>query len=186
MSPELETISNANVTPDAGRSVDELVVTALRRIIRAIDLHSKSIVKEFGITGPQIIIMKELSKSGPLAVCDLKKYVHLSQPTVTGIIDRLEQKSLVKREKSSRDKRKNQIYLTDYGRKVLDDAPPLLQEQFIEQFKKLRDWERMQILSSLQRVVSMMEAKDIDATAMLTTGEISEPPGRINEKACKG
>ena len=56
---------------------------------------------------------------------------------------------------------------------MLEEAPPLLQEQFIEQFGRLEDWEKTQILSSLQRMVAMMEARGLDATPMLATGPMA-------------
>ena len=59
---------------------------------------------------------------------------------------------------------------------MLIDAPPLLQEEVTDEFSKLEDWEQSQILSALQRVVSMMEAKHIDATPILTTGPVGATP----------
>ena len=66
-------------------------------------------------------------------------------------------------------------FLADGPKLIIDTriAGPLLQEEFTEQFNKLEDWEKTQILSSLQRVVSMMEAKHIEATPILATGPIS-------------
>lgn len=156
-----------------GSTPTSAVFVALRRIIRAIDLRSRFLVNKFGITGPQITIMNELSAHGGISICDLKRKVHLSQATVTGIIDRLEKKDFVERRQCSKDKRRVEIWLTQQGRQVLNEAPPLLQEEFTEQFLRLEDWEQTQIVSSLQRVVAMMEARDIEATPMLATGPIS-------------
>ena len=50
------------------------------------------------------------------------------------------------------------------------NAPPLLQEHFIERFDKLQDWEKMQLLSSLQRIASLMDAENIDASPILSSG----------------
>jgi DNA-binding MarR family transcriptional regulator len=117
--------------------------------------------------------MNVLGDNDGICISDIKKSVHLSQATVTGIIDRLEKKGFVKREKCTSDKRRIEVWLTDQGREILQNAPPLLQEQFTEQFNKLEDWERTQILSSLERIVAMMEAKHIDATPILATGPIA-------------
>ncbi len=149
------------------------VFIALRRIIRAIDLRSRFLVNKFGITGPQITVMHELSCHGGISICDLKKTVYLSQATVAGIIERLEKKGFVKKQQCRKDKRRTEIWLTDKGSRVLNEAPPLLQEEFTEQFLTLENWEQNQILATLQRIVSMMEAKEIEATPMLATGPIS-------------
>jgi len=150
-----------------------MVLVALRRIIRAIDLRSRALVTRYGLTGPQLTLLKQLSAQDRVSVGELTRAIHLSQATVTGILDRLAKRKLVRRERSEQDRRRVQVRLTEEGQRLLDDAPPLLQEEFTEQFSSLEDWEQTQILSAIQRVVAMMEAKHIDATPMLTTGPVS-------------
>ena len=152
--------------------VTEMVVVALRRIIRAIDLRSRFLVTRYGLTGPQLTVLRELSDHSGVSVGELARAIHLSQATVTGILDRLAKRELIRRQRSDQDKRRVQVWLTDTGKQMLIDAPPLLQEEFTDEFSKLEDWEQSQILSALQRVVSMMEAKHIDATPILTTGPV--------------
>jgi len=158
--------------------VTEMVVVALRRIIRAIDLRSRFLVTSYGLTGPQLMVLKELSVHGGAYVAELTRAIHLSQATVTGILDRLEKRGLVRRQRSDEDKRRVHVWLTDEGQRLLADAPPLLQEEFTGEFSRLEDWEQTQILSALQRVVLMMEAKHIEATPILTTGPVSATPER--------
>ncbi|MDY7011175.1 MAG: MarR family transcriptional regulator [Planctomycetota bacterium] len=153
-----------------------MVVTALRRIIRAIDLRSRFLVTRYGLTGPQLTVLRELSAHGGISVGELTHAIHLSQATVTGILDRLAKRGLIRRQRSDQDKRRVLVWLTEEGERLLADAPPLLQEEFTDEFAKLEDWEQTQVLSALQRVVSMMEAKHIDATPILTTGPITATP----------
>jgi hypothetical protein len=42
----------------------EQVLICLRRIMQAISLHSRSLVKQVGLTGPQLIFLKTLDKAG--------------------------------------------------------------------------------------------------------------------------
>lgn len=167
-------------------NITEQVMIALRRIIRAIDLHSRTLVSQYGLTGPQLATLKELANRGPISLGDLARAVSLSQATVTGIVERLEKMGLTQRIKSSQDKRRVYASVTDKGQEMLAKAIPLLQEQFTESFVKLQDWEQTQILSSLQRVVHMMEAKNLDATPMLTSGPINPatnwPPKKNNDE----
>ena len=153
-------------------SITEQVIVALRQIIRAIDLRSRFLVTHHGLTGPQLVVLKELGRQGGVPVGRLARAVHLSQATVTGILVRLGKRGLVQRRKGEQDKRRVHVWLTLAGGEVLSVAPPLLQEDFTAEFSKLADWEQTQILSSLQRMVSMMEARHIDATPMLTTGPV--------------
>lgn len=147
--------------------VDE-VLTALRRIIRAIDLHSRQLTKETSLTGPQLMLMRAIAEHPGDTTRSIAKVVNLSQATVTSIIDRLEAKGLVFRQRSTLDKRKVELTLTDQGKEAVSTAPALLQNAFIKQFEELALWEQTLILSSLQRVASMMDAEGIDASPMLT------------------
>jgi len=148
------------------------VLAALRRIIRAIDLHSRFLVQRYGLTGPQLTVLKELSLLGEVSISELAKAIHLSHATVTGIVSRLERRDLVHRTRSQVDKRQMLISVSAKAELMLMETPPLLQEAFIAQFHRLENWEQHQILASLQRLVSMMEARHLDATPMLTTGPI--------------
>jgi DNA-binding MarR family transcriptional regulator len=145
------------------------VLIALRQIIRAIDLHSKKLERESGLTGPQLLIMQIVYDEGPLTAGALAKSVSLSQATVTSILDRLEKKGYLQRERDLEDKRKVWITLSSTGKNALKQAPTLLQESFINSFSELKDWEQSLILSSLQRVAAMMQASDLEASPVLDT-----------------
>lgn len=152
------------------------VLAALRRIIRAIDLHSRELVQRYGLTGPQLVVLKELLSRSPRSVSELAKAVNLSQATVTGILDRLEKKSMVERLRSEVDRRKVLVSPTSSAETALSGAPPLLQEHFTSAFEILPDWQQHQILSSLQRIVALMEAGDVVAGPILTTGPLDVSP----------
>lgn len=150
---------------------DEVVVM-LRRIIRATDMRSKQLARESGLTPPQFLILSTIQRLGDVAISQVAKDVNLTQATVTTIIDKLETKGLVGRLRSEKDKRIVHATLTEEGHKTLQNAPTLLQRQFIEKFNHLEDWEQNFILSALQRVAGLMEAEDIDASPFLDIGDI--------------
>jgi len=149
----------------------ELLI-GLRKITQAIDLHSKHLLKTAGITSPQLVILHELSRFQSLSVSELSKSVSLSQGTVTVILTRLEEKALIAKRKSDRDKRYSLISITEAGNILLQDAPSPLQESFAESFQNLEDWEQLMILSSIQRIVNMMSAEKIEASPFLVAGPI--------------
>jgi DNA-binding MarR family transcriptional regulator len=132
------------------QDLSETVMSTLRQIIRAIDLHSKQLTKKYGLTGPQLIILNEIQKSPNRQISDIAKAVSLSQATVTSILDRLCHQGFAIRQRSEQDKRKVTIYLTDKAIEVLHLNPSLLQDEFTDQFNKLEEWEKIMLLSSLQ------------------------------------
>lgn len=148
------------------------VLVALRRIIRATDLHSKRLSKSSGLTSPQLMVLQTLRENSDLTVGEVAKRISLSQATVTTIVDRLERGGYVYRERSTTDKRKVHVYLTDKAFTTLVDAPKPLQEDFVQQFQDLHDWEQTMILSSLERVAYMMDAQHIDAAPVLDIGAL--------------
>ena len=130
-------------------------------------MHSKRLEKESGLTGPQLLVLQQLTTHEELTAGVIAREISLSQPTVTSIIDRLERKGLLKRERNQHDKRKVMLSMTEAGRAAVAKAPALLQDSFVRTFNQLEDWEQTLILSSLQRVSDMMNAAELDAAPLL-------------------
>lgn len=149
------------------------ILVSLRKITQAIDLHSRSLSRKYGLTGPQLVILQEISNNKQLSVTGLGKIVSLSQGTVTDILSRLEKKGFVIKRRSDTDKRRSELSVTEKAIQILEQAPPPLQETFLESFSTLEEWEQLMILSSLHRIVNMMSAKQIDASPILASGPIS-------------
>jgi DNA-binding MarR family transcriptional regulator len=138
------------------RREDE-IVDAIRKLMRAVDSHSRRLKDEFGLTAPQLFVLRELARQGEVTAGQLARAVHFGQPTVKVILDRLEELGLVTRGRDEQDRRSLRIRLTDPGREVVERAPHLLQESFRGRFRRLDPWEREMIVSVMQRVASMME-----------------------------
>lgn len=58
------------------------------------------------------------------------------------------------------------------GREAVKAAPDALQQRYVRAFEQLKDWEQAQLLASLERVAAMLNADDMDAAPVLTTGDI--------------
>ncbi len=160
----------------SGMEVCDEVLVCLKRITRAIDLHSRRLVDRYGLTVPQLIVLKELAGHGEMPVGKLAAAVSLSQATVTGILHRLKLRQFVATKRDQIDKRRVLVQATQLGADTQRDAPSLLQERFISEFRQLEGWEQTLILSSLQRVVTMMEAERIEVTPFLGSGVENSSP----------
>jgi len=154
-------------------NITEEILIALRRVIRAIDQHSRNLIQTHGLTGPQALMLKEIVRSSGITGSELAKRVSLSQATVTDVIKRLENRELLERTKDQDDKRKIILRATSQGQALVKQSVPLLQERFEKRLNELKDWEQLQLLSSLQRIAEMMNAEDIDASPVLTSGAIT-------------
>ena len=162
-------------------SYEEKILLSVRKIMRAIDMHSSYLARQYGLTSPQLICLKKLSEAGPTTPGALAKAVHLSHATVTGILNRLEKKGLVERTRSLKDARSFKINITDAGQSMIESSPSMIQEQFMHELSKLADWEKTMILSSLQRITSILAVDSLEVAPVLTTGPVEAAAEKITE-----
>lgn len=153
------------------KDYDDILV-ALRRITRAIDLQSKRLQKATGLTTSQLLVMETISKLDNPSPSAIAREIVLSQATVTSLLDRLEKNALVTRSKNSTDKRLVTVQLTETGRTMVEDAPELLQAEFLREYRKLPDWQRNMLIASLQQIAFMMDAEGLDASPILDIGDL--------------
>jgi len=151
-----------------------LILQSIRRIMRAVDIYSRKLRSQCELTSPQLICLGTVVENGPLTVSEIAQLVFLSPSTVVGILDRLEVRGLIKRERDTTDRRVVNNTATASGKKVANAAPSALQDGLHEALKGLPKLEQATIALSLMRVVELMEAGHIDAAPILETAPISE------------
>lgn len=145
------------------------MLISLRKINQAISLHSKNLNRRFGLTGPQLVILNEIARHEAITVTQLARSISLSQATVTDILNRLGKKGLVERTRDTIDRRRVLVRITPQCNDILSQAPPALQDTFVDQYTNLPEWEQLMILSALKRIVDLMSAEKIDAAPFLAT-----------------
>jgi len=155
----------------------ELVLVSLRRIMRATEMHAKTLARETGLTTSQYLVLLSIAESGEATVGRIARQVNLSQATLTSIVDRLLDMRLVLRLRGDDDKRKVFVRPTEAGRELLRRTPSGLQERFAERFKRLEEWQQSMILAALEHMASMLDADDIDAAPLLDVGRIDRQVG---------
>lgn len=152
--------------------VGNAVLIALRRIIRATDSSSKYLARETELTTSQLLVLQLLEPDREMTIGEIAKHVTLNQATVTTIVDRLEERHLVKRHKGKQDRRQVFVTLSPAGKEILEQAPRLLQAVFLENFGRLAQWEQTYILSAVERVAHLMNATFLDASPVLDIGAV--------------
>jgi DNA-binding MarR family transcriptional regulator len=118
-------------------------------------------VKKFGITGPQSLVIKSLySSEKPLSSATLSRYLNVTPSNITGIIDRLEEKELVKRTRNQLDRRTNLIELTKKGSEYGKILPDLIEEKLAKELKNLKPKKISEIYSSLNFIIQIIGSDD--------------------------
>ena len=152
------------MSPDIG----EEILRALRRISRLVDIHSRRLVSDFGLTGPQLVCLRAIARSDGSTPSWLAREVSLSQATVTGIVDRLVARQLVVKRRSVRDRRQIGVWVTEAGRALIKAAPYPLQDRFQQALNTLDPADQDQMLGALRKIVKMMGGEDMDAAPVLS------------------
>ena len=160
---------------------EDRILRSLRRISRAVDLYSRKLAGSHQLTGPQLVVLRQLKREGPQAPGHLAKTVSLSQATITGIVDRLEARGLVARTRRTDDRRRVDVALTDLGVETVQNAPSPLQERLARRLGALPESEQRRLEDTLAQIVEMMEAHDLEAEPHLTTGAIDADPDDVRD-----
>lgn len=133
----------------------------LRRVFQALNEQSKQVEKLTSLTGPQLWAIQTIARESPVRVSLLAEKMFLHPATVVGILNRLEVRGLIVRNRTKRDRRVVEIELTESGRGFAVDAPEVPQGKLATGLNSLSASEMAEIHRSLQRLVSILDAQDM-------------------------
>lgn len=138
------------------------IVFLIRKLMHGEELYTKELNKKHLITAAQLNCLVALYENGPLPPSQIARHMMVKSSTVTGVIDRLEQKALVKRQRNSPDRRIINIELTASGKKMAEVAPPPIQQRVIDGLQRLSSRELDQIILSLTKLTKMLDVQDLE------------------------
>lgn len=140
------------------------IMQSLRRIIKSLQDYSQTVFSHFGITGPQLWALKTINQLGSLSLGELSKRMYLHPSTISGVIDRLEKKGYLVRDRIENDRRVVRVQLTPKGKMLVRKAPNPVQGKMIYGLRKLKKEKLNLIYESVQKLVEIMEAKNLKVT----------------------
>ncbi len=147
-------------------------IIAIRKIVRAADNAARELSDRTGLTPSQVIILQLIDKAGQASAGEVSEAARLSQPTVSAILDRLEEGRLITRKRDTGDKRRVALELSAKGKRFLQDLPDVLQNRFESRFESLADWEQAGLVAALERLVLLLDAAALDAAPILDVGRL--------------
>ena len=158
-------------------SVIQDLVWSIRRLVRAVYLDSQKISKRYGLTGPQSAVARNLYNNGPMSSADLSRKLFVTPSNITGIIDRLGKKQLVKRIKKEGDRRVALITLTDTGKELSKTLPDPIMKKFIAELADLEP-EHVQLLAmAMNQILNLIDTEEVEVEPL----EISSEPVPIEQ-----
>jgi DNA-binding MarR family transcriptional regulator len=133
---------------------------SLRSISHSMEIHSRRLHKQAGVTAPQLSILLALAQESPSPLSKLSQKVHLSAATTSVTTAKLVANGLIAREQGAGDRRQVLLYLTDKGKNVLAVGHSPLPDSLIAHFNNgMPDWEKHMLLSALQKLAQMMQGR---------------------------
>jgi len=128
---------------------------AMRRLQQDAEVHAKRLARYGGLSPVQLMILQVLASEGQLTASALSRRVSLTAATLSGQIDRLEERGLLQRQRDDQDRRRQWLLLSDSGRALLQQAPALLSPEFRTRFAALPQWERHSLTAALLRAAEL-------------------------------
>jgi DNA-binding MarR family transcriptional regulator len=142
----------------------ENVFYEIRKQIRKVEKYayqySTQLMKSFGITGPQMGVLRMIPPDSSASISDISNKMGLHITTVEDIVDRMQRRKFLKKQKSAKDKRVVEVSITEKGKKVLKEAPIGAMGRFYRNLQTISDEEAQQIYKTLARIVELYGAAD--------------------------
>jgi DNA-binding MarR family transcriptional regulator len=136
------------------------ITKKLRVVFRAVQAHSKIVERQCGLSSAKLWMMWELFATPGLKVSELARALTIHPSTCSNMLDQLEDKGLVRRDRSKIDQRAVHLYLTEEGAKVLGKAPRPAQGTLSDALEHLSDENLEHLEEGLNRLLDAMKIKD--------------------------
>lgn len=143
-----------------GQFVKE-IVSAIRRIARVVYLDSRRMVKTIGLSNPQCLVLKAIDTHGATSLAMLGRILNVTSANMTGLVDRLEKKGLVRRARKEGDRRVTMVELTEEGKPLSRSLPDPIEKKLIHGLKDVSTDELKAITSAFLKVVDLLDAGDV-------------------------
>ena len=137
---------------------DLLVLSRIRSLIHAFDIHSRRLNSRYGLTSPQLVCLLDVMEHEGTTAREISRRIHLGQSTLVGVLDRLEAKGFVERHRDIRDRRRILVAATKEGKRAVKKTPSPLDERLSDALSSLPRSKQARIADSLLHLVRMIEA----------------------------
>jgi DNA-binding MarR family transcriptional regulator len=151
------------------------ILINIRKILRSVNLESKRIQKEYGISIPQLLTLNYLSDRPDFKAThkEVSNYLNLNSSTITGISSRLEKKGWIARLPNPVDRRVSFIALTALGQRLLKSTPKLMHERLAQKLAETSPAKIKELENAFGLLIEFMGIQDVEASPVITVDEIS-------------
>jgi DNA-binding MarR family transcriptional regulator len=150
-------------------------MNAIRSVVRALRLNTRSIEGKLGISLAQLFVLQQLADKPAESLNELADRTATHQSSVSVVVRRLVDRGLVTRIASPADRRRVQIALTPSGESMLRGAPPTVQSDLMHGMSRMTP-EQRNVLADLLETWVLASGVDLAAPPMMFE---DEPAARV-------
>ncbi len=136
------------------------IVKSLRIISRVIRAHSKLVEESTGMNATQLWMLWEIYNAPGIKVSVLADILSMHQTTCSNMLDKLQQKDLIRRDRGGPDQRAVHLYATDKGAQVVANAPRPAQSVIVDVLQRIPDEVLANMEDSLGKLVDALHLKE--------------------------
>jgi DNA-binding MarR family transcriptional regulator len=115
-------------------------------------------LERLDLTSPQFYVLATIGYAGGLPCGEIGEKMMVTVSNLTGIVDRLEEKRLVVRERDARDRRVVRVTPTDKGMKVYKNTIPLFEKSISQFFSPLNKPQQKELAALLRKLIRVSSA----------------------------
>lgn len=131
------------------------VVRELVRAYQAFEAYDARHMRQYGITVPQADVIFTLGNTEGMVFKEIGKHTLITKGTLTGVVNRLEEKGLVKRSTCPEDHRRMYVLLTTRGEKLFRDVFPKHISYMKQRFDQLSKKDMKQAEELLKKIKNL-------------------------------
>lgn len=153
-----------NILSTQAEQTQQNIIQLFRLIFQSIHKHSHFIERSCGVSATQLWALWELDKAKGMRVTQLADRLGIHKSTASNMLDKLEQKSLVRRERRSEDQRSVFLYLNPEGKELLNKAPFAAQGLVKAALEQSTDSENVTLKNALELLVNHFHSETVDVS----------------------
>lgn len=157
--PVKAALKDAPVTePDDPRVM--AAVRHFRIVVRSIQAHSAWVERQCGLSAAQLWALWEVARAPGMNVSEIARRLSIKPATASNLLDKVENKGLLKRARSGPDQRVVKLFVTEAGDELLRTAPLPAQGALLDGLTRMADGELQGLNQGLEALVEILSIKD--------------------------
>jgi len=139
---------------------EKAITQQLRILFKAVQAHSKKVEKVCGLSSAKLWMLHEICNEPGIKVSQLANVLSIHPSTCSNMLDKLEDKKLIHRNRSRTDQRTVHLYPTEQGAKLLQMAPSPPQGKLSSTLQKLSQKQLAGLETSLEALMDALHYED--------------------------